>query len=215
MSALIEAARDLAEAVESMQATFGCIQGKTPEDDDLHIHDKWAEEFIAERLATLRNALAAAEAQPKPMTTMGEHFIGVIAGIWRDNPDYSIRQTLDALNAKWPSSQPVGEPVAPMFWVRLCSDGLYEGPIHNARIEEVRQQSGAWSPLYLGASPAQPAAQPLTDEVVRDMLADTREVFDANGPETSQEVRDVIEYVSSWLRVYIDKPRAHGIGSQP
>ena len=39
----------------------------------------------------------------------------------------------------------------PMFWVRLCSDGLYEGPIHNARIEEVRKQSGAWSPLYLAA----------------------------------------------------------------
>jgi len=41
----------------------------------------------------------------------------------------------------------------PMFWVRLCSDGLYEGPIHNARIEEVRRQSGAWSPLYLHPSP--------------------------------------------------------------
>lgn len=44
----------------------------------------------------------------------------------------------------------VGEP---MFWVRLCGDGLYEGPIHNARIEEVRKQSGVWSPLYLAAPP--------------------------------------------------------------
>lgn len=41
----------------------------------------------------------------------------------------------------------------PMFWVRLCSDGLYEGPIHNARIEKVRELSGAWSPLYLLPSP--------------------------------------------------------------
>ena len=41
----------------------------------------------------------------------------------------------------------------PMFWVRLCGDGLYEGPIHNARIEEVRKQSGVWSPLYLAAPP--------------------------------------------------------------
>ena len=41
----------------------------------------------------------------------------------------------------------------PMFWVRLCGEGLYEGPIHNARIEEVRKQSGAWSPLYLHPSP--------------------------------------------------------------
>lgn len=69
-AAMIEAARDLAEAVESMQATFGCIQGKTPEDADLHIHEKWAEEFLAERLATLRTALAAAEAQPTELEAM-------------------------------------------------------------------------------------------------------------------------------------------------
>ena len=46
----------------------------------------------------------------------------------------------------------------PMFWVRLCGDGLYEGPIHNARIEEVRKQSGVWSPLYLAAPPTAHAA---------------------------------------------------------
>ncbi len=42
----------------------------------------------------------------------------------------------------------------PLFWVRLCSDGSYEGPLHNDRIEGVRKRSGAWSPLYLGSSPA-------------------------------------------------------------
>lgn len=42
----------------------------------------------------------------------------------------------------------------PMFWVRLRSDGMYEGPIHNAQIERARVQSGAWSPLYLGALPS-------------------------------------------------------------
>lgn len=56
--------------------------------------------------------------------------------------------------APQPAAQVAGQ--EPMFWVRLCGDGLYEGPIHNARIEEVRRQSGAWSPLYLGAAP-QPA----------------------------------------------------------
>lgn len=50
--------------------------------------------------------------------------------------------------------QPATAVQEPMFWVRLCSDGLYEGPIHNARIEKVRKQSGAWSPLYLHAAPA-------------------------------------------------------------
>lgn len=41
-----------------------------------------------------------------------------------------------------------------------------------------------------------------------EMLADAREVFDANGSETPQVVRDVIEYVASWREVYADKSRA-------
>lgn len=43
--------------------------------------------------------------------------------------------------------------VEPMFWVRLCSDGGYEGPLHNDRIEHARKLSGAWHPLHLGAAP--------------------------------------------------------------
>ncbi len=35
----------------------------------------------------------------------------------------------------------------PLFWYRPRSDGMYEGPIHNAQIEQVRKQSGAWVPL--------------------------------------------------------------------
>ncbi len=42
----------------------------------------------------------------------------------------------------------------PMFWVRLCSDGTYEGPIHNSAIERVRKTSGAWSPLHLHPAPS-------------------------------------------------------------
>lgn len=36
----------------------------------------------------------------------------------------------------------------PLFWYRPRSDGLYEGPIHNAQIEKVRKESGGWKPLY-------------------------------------------------------------------
>jgi hypothetical protein len=36
----------------------------------------------------------------------------------------------------------------PLFWYRPRSDGYYEGPIHNARIEKARRESGAWHPLY-------------------------------------------------------------------
>ena len=37
----------------------------------------------------------------------------------------------------------------PLFWFRPSSvNGLYEGPLHNAQIEQVRKDSGAWVPLY-------------------------------------------------------------------
>lgn len=57
---------------------------------------------------------------------------------------------------------------APMFWVRLRSDGGYEGPIPDASIEEVRKHSGAWLPLHLfrasgsDGKPAQPPKCELT-----------------------------------------------------
>lgn len=45
-----------------------------------------------------------------------------------------------------------------LFWYRPCSDGGYEGPIHNDRIEDVRKRSGAWVPLH---------AAPQASEAVR------------------------------------------------
>jgi len=64
-------------------------------------------------------------------------------------------------------------------------------------------------------APAQPVA--LTAELVRNLIAETREVFDAEGRETPQVVRDVIEYVSSYLDVYLDKrtSAAHPPAAQP
>ena len=43
-----------------------------------------------------------------------------------------------------------------MFWYRPRSDGCYEGPIHNAQIEQVRKESGGWHPLYTAPQPAIP-----------------------------------------------------------
>lgn len=48
---------------------------------------------------------ALAAPQPKPLT-MGEQLIAVIVGIWAEHPDYSIRQTLDELNRRFPAPQP-------------------------------------------------------------------------------------------------------------
>ena len=52
------------------------------------------------------------------------------------------------------------------------------------------------------------AQQPATTAPVEwldAMLADARETFDADGGETPQVVRDVIEYVASWATVYREK----------
>ena len=78
-----------------------------------------------------------------------------------------------------------------------------------------------WRALFTAIQQAE-AQQPATTEPVAwldEMLADTREVFDAGGSETPQVVRDVIEYVKSWVTVYSEKnhsaPAAHPAPSVP
>ncbi|XQA74624.1 hypothetical protein ACM9XA_03545 [Xanthomonas sacchari] len=36
----------------------------------------------------------------------------------------------------------------PQAWIRHCSDGGIEGPIAHHQCEEVRRNSGVWTPLY-------------------------------------------------------------------
>lgn len=60
---LLQALRDLLEAAGSIQGTFGCIRGDTPEDADLHIHDEWAEGFLKERADQAIAVLAKMEGQ--------------------------------------------------------------------------------------------------------------------------------------------------------
>ena len=60
---LLAALSDLLEAADSMRATYGCIQGRHPEEDDTHIHEKWPESFLQERADTARAAIAKATAQ--------------------------------------------------------------------------------------------------------------------------------------------------------
>ena len=41
-----------------------------------------------------------------------------------------------------------GDTAKPVAWIRFCSDGCYEGPVMDEQIEDVRKNSGAWTPLY-------------------------------------------------------------------
>jgi hypothetical protein len=42
----------------------------------------------------------------------------------------------------------------PVCWIRYCSDDTYEGPVMHRRMERVRIESGAWTPLVV--KPMQP-----------------------------------------------------------
>lgn len=46
--------------------------------------------------------------------------------------------------------------MTPVAWIRYCSDGTYEGPIADcdARMDDARRNSGAWTPLYEQPQPA-------------------------------------------------------------
>jgi hypothetical protein len=57
---LLAALADLLEAADSMRGTYGCIQGRHPEEDDTHTHDKWAADFLQERADAARAAIAQA-----------------------------------------------------------------------------------------------------------------------------------------------------------
>ena len=63
---LVEALNNLLEAVESMQGTYGCVRGDTPEDADTFTHDEWAEKFLQERANAAGAALSRAPGAGMP-----------------------------------------------------------------------------------------------------------------------------------------------------
>jgi hypothetical protein len=74
---------------------------------------------------------------------------------------------------------PLEAPVRPLAWIRLCSDGGYEGPIADCdkRMDEVRRGSGAWTPLY-----AIPDGWQLVPKVATQEMSDAgRAAFAAGG----------------------------------
>lgn len=153
-------------------------QPELPEDDDpyatvgdeLPAPNSWAAKDEADYVAQFRAALAARASLSLPAA--------IPEGISRDDTvhgeTYFTAEDMATAEARGfrAGRASLSLPAAgqePVFWVRLCSDGLYEGPIHNARIEEVRRQSGAWSPLYLGAAP-QPAVAAVETQSARSVI---------------------------------------------
>lgn len=80
---------------------------------------------------------------PEPEDYCGDHNLGVEMFSREQMQAYALA-ALERFGAGG------GEP---MFWYRPCSNGMYEGPIHDAQIESVRRESGAWKPLFPHPSP--------------------------------------------------------------
>ena len=177
---------------------------------------------------TLRAAIAAAE-QPKLHSTMAEQFIAVVAGIWHLHPEYSIRQTMDALNVAFPVAQPmdmsphqhavddwrlhggpgdprpvaqpVGEPVS-VVWKLVPVEPTPEMVEVGRRKFMTKEDTRRWWAECLAASPAAPAHAPLTDE----------QIDDAHRRACGRHRMGAHDFYRVLARAI---ERAHGIGSQP
>lgn len=103
-------------------------------------------------------------------------FAPVKANSQNDAKGWKDRDALAAmLAAAPPAPQASLEQQEPMFWVRLCSNGMYEGPLHDKQLEDVRRHSGAWTPLY--TNPA-PQAKPLTPAQRRELIDRAGDITD-------------------------------------
>ena len=85
--------------------------------------------------------------------------MALAALVWEvgSEPSLYAPKTREALESLRAALAAIPDSQEPMFYVRLRSEGGYEGPIHASSIDYVRVKSGAWKPLYL-APPASVAA---------------------------------------------------------
>ncbi len=86
----------------------------------------------------------------------------------------------------------LSEPVA---WIRYCSDGGYEGPIHTSRMDAVRKNSGVWTPLRAAAPVRELAGEP--DSKALNLLRGLHKVVADLAPHFDKPVTD--ENVPRWL----------------
>jgi len=153
------------EALKASHLALIASMESQPEPDDLYFKADYWKRMHDECRAELITMKSAQPSEPK--TEPSDDLVVALAEV-RDmfpTPEHG-----SPIEREWASamadpcsvpdyvraciSQPKAEPgQEPMFWVRLQSDGGYQGPIHNDAIEKVRRLSGTWQPLYLYAAP--------------------------------------------------------------
>jgi hypothetical protein len=94
--------------------------------------------FEVESLRVAMNVMKAAMPEPE---VDGDVFVQPV-------PDHCDRITWRNEYYHLPPKVGADGTAKPVAWIRFCSDGCYEGPIMDEQIEEVRKNSGAWTPLY-------------------------------------------------------------------
>ena len=197
MSALIEAARAALSELEAVLCDPEGRAGIRGSDADNAIIDG--------ALTSLRTALAAAEAQP-----VGEPFGYVITNNERESSPYRhVFYRPSEISAAYKNNALYSTPVytAPPEWLSRFHHLMKKHGLHPGRTDD--DLLDILDAHLSAAPPAQPAAQPLTDEQISALVL-----------ETVYENDERIPYRDYWVRE-IGMPfaraieAAHGIGSQP
>lgn len=136
---------DQTPGASRVEALISRVMAEHPSKTQAAQHDYF--EAVHQQLAPL-----ARELELENEVLRAELVAAKAAGEYHANQTCEVTKAyqseLDALKGK-----------EPLFWVRLCRDGTYEGPIHNAHIEPVRKRSGAWIPLVMIDSAIPPAPE--------------------------------------------------------
>lgn len=97
-------------------------------------------------IAALRQRIAELESHKAALLKFIRDSCYVFDGADEDISDAYV----DAITSGiMPKLESVAACNPPLFWVRVKSDGGYEGPIHDSKLEDVRKKSGEWLPLTL------------------------------------------------------------------
>lgn len=80
----------------------------------------------------------------------------------------------------------------PLFWVRVKSDGGYEGPIHDSKLEGVRKKSGEWLPLALTRGVPELESRTVKLPELRQSVSGDRYVWSDGVYNYSQDVKAIL-----------------------
>ncbi|WP_129678584.1 hypothetical protein [Klebsiella variicola] len=167
--ALVEAL-EKAQAKATQQGNIACALFDEVTQLRLHADEK-APELRAQlieadsELEALRNRIAELESHKAALLKFIRDSCYVFDGADEDISDAYVDAITSGLIPKLESVTACNPP---LFWVRVKSDGGYEGPIHDSKLEEVRKKSGEWLPLTLAGGIPELESRTVTDWIEHD-----------------------------------------------